>query len=225
MSRHAALACALMLLVPAGALAGFYKYVDDSGTVHIVDDPDLVPPRYRDRASEAMRAPEIQIQEGLRRVPGAAAPSPAAHAPGFATDFHEPIRIARLRLRGDDAQAGSWFPSTELAPKSRIHVIVAASWCPSCMSLFKQVAMDPSLRSAVDMVLFYEDEAQRRPGRNPDSVLTYPEHISRYSLPYYLARRGSFGGLVTSYPTILRCDAGGCRKLSRASFTRQYATR
>ena len=216
-----ALVCALALLSPQQAGAGFYTYTDDSGTVHIVDDPDLVPVRYRDRAADDSRAPRIQIQRGLDVPPASPSPPSPALEGGVPASF----RVARLKLRGDEAKAGRWLASSDVAGKSRVRVIVAASWCPSCLSLFKDVSRDPSLRRAVDMVLFFDDEARRRPGKSERSVLTYPRHIAAYPLPYYLVRRSEFPAAVPAFPTILECSGERCSAVSRADFKRRFATR
>ncbi|MBU2488652.1 MAG: DUF4124 domain-containing protein [Proteobacteria bacterium] len=47
----AALSAAVLLLAP-GARAEFYKYKDDSGQVHFVDDLSRVPPEYQDQVNQ-----------------------------------------------------------------------------------------------------------------------------------------------------------------------------
>jgi hypothetical protein len=62
----------VLALTAPPALAQFYRWVDDAGTVHYSEGIDSVPPRYRDRA----------VPLGMRNVPPPTSPQPGTAAPG-----------------------------------------------------------------------------------------------------------------------------------------------
>lgn len=52
----------MILLLPSGqSRAGIYRYIDDKGGLHYVDDISLVPEKYRGQLKTAKPLPEISI--------------------------------------------------------------------------------------------------------------------------------------------------------------------
>ena len=67
-------------ILPAPALAQLYRYTDDSGAVHLVDDVNQLPPHVRGRVEQVMPGKGGPGAARVGPAPGPGAPRPAAGA-------------------------------------------------------------------------------------------------------------------------------------------------
>lgn len=61
MKWSAALAALLMIVIPCTALAEIYRYTDNKGAVHFVDDISKVPKKYRNQLGKAKPMRDISV--------------------------------------------------------------------------------------------------------------------------------------------------------------------
>ena len=148
--------------------------------------------------------------------------------------------VSRLDVVGGSISTGAWLPATEMVDKPVLRVVVMASWCSISKQMLAQMSRDDELRSQIDLVLFYEDEAERKIAQwvkkgqmTPDEADKYrsrlaeknqmlisPEALEPYNLPYYLIKKGQFSKLMNSYPTVIECSAKGCQRLQLQTKTK-----
>lgn len=85
MRRMTMAAILFILAAPSLAAAAGYRWLDDAGVAHFTDDPDRIPDRYLERATEldpgsAGRKPEAAAPNAPKPVEPAAAPASGAAA-------------------------------------------------------------------------------------------------------------------------------------------------
>ena len=142
------------------------------------------------------------------------------------------FQVAPLTVTGGAIAVGPWRESTEVVNKETLHVVVVASWCPHCQDLIAQMTDDAALRAGVDMVLLYEDEADRLLNLEvlrrrmtkaeadeakarlaaKGQMLAEPQALEGRELPFYLIKGDQFEKLVEGYPTFIDCTAKGCQE-------------
>ncbi len=220
------------LAIPASA--EMWKYRDQWGMTHIVESLEKVPPEFRDKA-EKTGGSRGGIQTVKPLIPAAPAAKPAGGPGGKpgpkaapAAQAGVPFSFNMARLRCDDQgneNVGSWIESRYEFRGDPYYVLVAATWCPHCIDLFETVQKSPKLRQKISGVLVYEDEAKslaESRGRNTpgfgEQRLSYPAELSKFSLPFFLIRRGTFPKQVSGFPTLLECRPEGCKKINREQF-------
>src|SRR5262245_35075853 len=82
------------------------------------------------------------------------------------------FQVAPLRPTDGNYVPGTWVDSDTVSSKDAVTVVVMASWCPHCARMIDQLATDPSARSKVDMILFFDDENGSNTGGR--AFITYP---------------------------------------------------
>ncbi|XXX76129.1 hypothetical protein WMF30_51620 [Sorangium sp. So ce134] len=147
---------------------------------------------------------------------------------------HQAFPVAPLPKAGARLGPDDWKSSAEVSPRRELTVYVIASWCPYCEELISKINQDSDLRSRIDMLLVYEDEAEAK----IDNLVIAKElekqkgekikkHLAKDgqfllkpktlmgNLTYYVIKKGQFKDLVEGFPTAIRCTPRGCNQIER----------
>jgi hypothetical protein len=153
---------------------------------------------------------------------------PASDAPA-PVKLHQAFSLAKVRASGNGMVIDPWRLSTEVVPKEKVRIAVVASWCGASHDYIRTLS-GYSNHGGVDLIVFYEDEADRMLDiqlanreiteeqraevaaefESRNQVLVDPGAVRTPGLDFYLISAGEFRGLVTKYPTLIRCDPAGC---------------
>jgi hypothetical protein len=171
----------------------------------------------------------VALSAGCRRprteLPPAPAPEPVP------ARLHRAFSLARIHARGNALVIDPWRLSTEIAPKRKIRVAVVASWCGASQNYIRTLSRYDKANSPVDLIVFYEDEAERMldileadgkvtPEQRAEVAMRFDGRDQRLvnpsaagdeaGLDFYLISAGEFRNLITAYPSLVSCDPDGC---------------